>query len=155
MPKIFLTIVSGCDAFTVKTNNNPEVYLSETEYSDEDSARILAETQEWNIEVKNSEGHDYGYGRDSETITYTHKPVTEDIIVVENGHFAGVLMRSSGSSFNKEYTKYDDLVVTFIKDYIPGEGLKCARDGSSFSSDDHETWDLYFYYLKKKTDNKE
>ncbi len=154
MSKTLLTVADESN-YTVKTNNNPAVYLLEKEYSDGEFESIMSMVSEWNVEIENRDGYDYGYGSEGEDVTYSHREIGEEAIVVEDGCFVGIAMRSSGSSFNKEYTQYNDLTVAFTKDYKDEKGVLCARSGSSFSSDDHETWNLYYYYLKKKVDNRQ
>ena len=154
MSVILLTITTNEAEAKLTTDNKVPVYLKEQEYSDEAYAKIRREADVWNIQIRNSYGEDYGYGRESSTIVYMHREIDEECMIVEDGHFAGVLMQSSGTSFNKSLTVYKDLTAALVKDWEKEEGVFCARQGDSFSSDDHEKWDIYSYFLTKKEHNK-
>ena len=153
MSKTLLTITTDPDGAIIKTTNRPAVYLLEKEYSDEEYAAIRSEADEWNVEVEFDEGEDYGYGRGDSTYSIEYCEIGDDILVVEDGHFSGIVMHSSGKAFNKQLTVYDDFFIAFANRYDGKKAVLCARTGTSFSSDDHEKWDLICYYLRKKCDN--
>lgn len=154
-----LTVTDETQEYILKTNNRFPVYLTQTEYSAEDYARILDEAQEWNIEIEHSEGCDADYDEDAipySYSTYSHSPIEDSILVVEDGHFAGVLMLFESALPCTDFSKeYKDLVVTFTKDYIPRGTLICARNNMSHLCSNSAKWNIYFNYLKKKVDNRE
>ena len=150
-----LTITTDWKNATVKTDNNPAIYLIEKEYTPEEYAAIRAEAEQWNVEIVHEDGYDYGYGRSEHNRYTSYREITDDILIVKDGHFAGIMMKSSGCSYNKRVTVYDDLFIAFASRYTPQKAVLCARQGDSFSSDDHEKWDIDQYYLRKKADNKQ
>ncbi len=151
---IELLTICKKDESTIKTDDKITVYLKHAEYDDEAYAAIRKEASKWNIEVTNDYGYDYGYDERSSSTSVTHREIEDESLIVENGHFAGVLMKSSGKSFNRYTTVYNDLKAALIRNWEKDEGVFCARTGESFSSDDHSKWDYYEYYLVKKADNK-
>lgn len=155
MSKVLWTVTTDWEIATAKTDNNPTVYLIEKEYTAEEYAAIRTEADEWNVEVKHEDGYDYGYGRSEYNYSTSYKEISDDILIVKDGHFSGIMMKSSGSSYNKRVTVYNDLYIAFTNRYTKEKAVMCAREGESFSSDDHETWDITCYYLRKKADNKQ
>ena len=129
-------------------------YLIEKEYSDEEYNAIRAETDKYEIYVYSSSGYDYGYGtKDSSTSESSEIIKDYQIVVSQDGlHFAGVADMSDYYGFNKESHIYKDLQVTLIDDPVDrwSEYPLVSKTGSHFSSDDHESWDYTYYYLRKK-----
>ncbi len=132
-------------------NERPLFCVKKQEYDEETYMKIKKEKEEWCLQVYITYGCDYGYGNCDETIYKDYSEIDDETIVVEDGHFVGVCISSEGYSFNKRYTNYDEMKTTFIQNY-QGKPLEVARRGTSFSSDDHEKWDLTYYYLMKKCD---
>ena len=155
MGNLLWTITTDWEKATQRTDNNPNVYLMEKEYTTDEYAVIRAEANEWNIEVEHEDGYDYGYGRSKSNRSVSHMEISDDILIVQDGHFCGIMMKSSGSSYNKRVTVYKDLYIAFAHRYTKEKAVFCARQGESFSSDDHETWDITCYYLRRKADNKQ
>ena len=153
MSRTLLTIAPQYVEGAITATNKPAVYLTEKEYTEEEYAIIRRETDEWNIEVEFDKGEDYGYGRGDSSYSIEYCEIGDDILVAANGHFAGIAMTSSGTAFNKQTTVYGGLYVAFAERYKGKVAVLCARTGESFSSDDHEKWDLTCYYLRKKCDN--
>ena len=144
----FLTICADTEA-TAFTNDPQHLPLCTRPYAPEEAERILAEAGEWEILYTWSRGSDYGYSqRDSERGSRTEEIRPEHILVAD-GRFAGVAMRSEGSSFNKTAEAYSGLTAALIRDYR-GEPLLCASGGTSFESDDHSSWDTFRYLLQPK-----
>ena len=155
MANALLTITEDREKATVKTDNEPAVYLLEKEYTQEEYLAIRGEAEQWNVEIEHEDGYNYGYGRSEHNRSIFHQEIGDDILIVDNGHFAGIMIRSSGSSYNRSVTVYGDLYIAFTHGYQAKKAVLCARRGDSFYSDDHETWDIDHYYLKKKEDNRE
>ena len=144
----FLTACADAEA-SVFTRNPQHLPLCVRSYPPEEAERILAEAGEWEILYTWSRGSDYGYSqRDSERGSHTEEIRPEHIIAAD-GRFAGIVMRSEGSSFNKTAETYSDLTAALIRDYR-GEPLLCAYGGTCFDSDDHSSWDTFRYLLQPK-----
>lgn len=154
MENVLLTVTADWENATVKTDNQPQVYLVEKVYTDEEYQLIHQEAALWNVEIVHEHGYDYGYGKSEHNRSVSYKEITDDILIVSDGHFAGIMMKSSGTSYNKRVTVYNDLYIAFTHKYKDKKAVMCARQGDSFSSDDHETWDIICYYLTKAEDNK-
>ena len=144
----FITICTEEEA-SVHTADMKHLPLCYKQYPSEEAEKILNEAKGWEILYTWSQGSDYGYdmrhvkrGSHTEEIKANH-------ILVENGSFAGIVMRSEGAAFNKRMEVYNDLTSALVRNY-QGEPLRCAFGGTSFSSDDHESWDTYQYYLQQK-----
>ena len=153
MPRTLLTVTTDREASIIKTTNRPAAYLIEQTYTEEEYTAIRREADAWNVEVEFDKGEDYGYGRGDSTYSIFYREIGDDILVVRDGHFAGIVMHSSGTAFNKQLTVYDGFFIAFANKYDAKKAVLCARTGTSFSSDDHEKWDLVCYYLRKKCDN--
>lgn len=153
MSKKLLTITEDYENAAVKTNNDPIAYLIEKEYSEEEYAAIRLKADEWNVEIEHEDGCNYGYGNHEFNRHIFYEEIGDDILVVQNGHFAGIIMKSSGHSYNNGVTVYNGFRVAFAEKYVDKKAVFCARCGESFYSDDHEKWDIDCYYLRKKEDN--
>ena len=153
MSNVLWTVTADWETAAARTDNIPAVYLIKKEYTAEEYAAIRAETDEWNVEVTRENGYDYGYGRSEYHHSIRYEEISDDILIVKDGHFAGIMMKSSGCSYNKRVTVYNDLYIAFAHKYVDKKAVMCARQGDSFSSDDHETWDITCYYLRKKADS--
>ena len=146
------TVTTDWEKAALKTDNRPTVCLVEKEYTAEEYGAIRAEADAWNVEVRHEDGYDYGYEDSRYNRSVSYREISDDILVVENAHFAGIMMKSSGCSYNKRVTVYKDLYIAFVRQYSSQKAPLCARRGDSYSSDDHERWDIDWYYLRKKTD---
>lgn len=153
MSSVLWTVTTDWENGGLITDNKPAVYLIEKEYTVEEYEAIRAEANEWNVEIQHEDGYDYGSGRSEYNRSVSYKEITDDILIVEGGHFAGIMMKSSGCSYNKRVTVYNDLYIAFAKKYVDKKPVSCARKGDSFCSDDHERWDIDNFYLRKKEDN--
>lgn len=147
--RTLLTITHDISNYQIRTDNKNPVYLIEKEYSDEDYEAILQEASLWEIECIEENGYDYGNDRYESNRVSQCRSINDDEMIIEDGHFVGVMRKSSGTSYNKRITVYNDLYIAFIKNY-KDKKLFISRNGDSFSSDDHERWDISNYYLKKK-----
>ena len=145
----FITICTESEAAFFSRDRN-RLPLCRKEYPREEAEKILQGAGEWEILYRWSRGSDYGYDqRSDEKGSHTEK-IRAECVLVENGCFAGVVMRSEGTAFNKRTEAFNDLTAALIRDYH-GEPLLCASGGTSFSSDDHSSWDVYRYYLQPKS----
>ena len=145
----FYTICSE-DLAAIRTDDNPPVFARKVMYSEESADAIRKEASKWVLLYRWSYGSDYGYDQSSGSDGEKLIPVSESVaaeMLVDEGRFVGILMRSKGQSFNKRMESYDTLHAVFVSSY-QGEPILCAHGGESFSSDDHERWDLYSYYLQ-------
>lgn len=61
------------------------------------------------MEVTRENGCDYGYGKSEYHHSIWYEEIADDILIVKDGHFSGIMMKSSGSSYNKCVTVYNDL----------------------------------------------
>lgn len=144
----FITICTEEEA-SVHTDDMNRLPLCYKQYSSEEAEKILNEAKGWEILYTWSQGSDYGYSMSNSDSGSHTEEIKANHILVENGSFAGIVMRSEGSAFNKRMEVYDDLTTALVRNY-KGEPLLCARGGTSFSSDDHESWDTFQYYLQPK-----
>lgn len=147
------TITDDRENAVLKTANRPAVCLIEQRYFEDDYARIRSEADEWNVEVEFDEGYDYGYDCSESTRSLQYREIGDDLLIVKDGHFAGIMMHSSGTAYNKQLSVFDEFFIAFADKYTANQPVFCARTGTSFSSDDHSHWDLVCYYLRKKCDN--
>lgn len=153
--KKLLTLCSKDFPNCIKTNGSCCRYVVEKDYPDNEYNSIRSEADGFEIYVFSSWGYDYGYGtKDSSTSESSKRIEDYQIVVTEDGtHFAGVADTSDYYSFNKVSYSEKELRVALIDDPVDrwkGYPL-ISKDGSSFSSDDHEKWDYTYYYLRKIT----
>ena len=137
------------DAVQAQDQNARRLYFRKTEYGEEEAARIMKETEEWEILVESTEGYDYGYGTRDEDTSYSHRAVREDEILVADGHFAGVVGKNTWGSRSNP-TKFGSENRIALIDNWNGEDMLYESSSESFSGDDHESWSSTGYYLRKK-----
>ena len=145
----FYTVCEEGDS-VMHTQDDQPVFLRLQTYAPDTADSIRREAADWCILCRWSEESDYGYGSSYTESGSYEKPVpdsTDAAVLVEDGRFVGVVMRSKGTAFNKVLNVYDELHAALIRDY-QGKPLFCARGGSSFSSDDHSSSSTHEYYLK-------
>lgn len=82
----------------------------------------MDEAKLWHIKIYESMGSDYGYGQSSLSEYDTYCEIDLNIMVVEDGHFAGVQASSNYYSYNKTGSNDESLNVALIK-YWSGEPM--------------------------------
>lgn len=91
-------------------------------YKNEEIKQIMDEAKLWHIKIYESMGSDYGYGQSSLSEYDTYCEIDLNIMVVEDGHFAGVQASSNYYSYNKTGSNDESLNVALIK-YWSGEPM--------------------------------
>ncbi len=126
------------------------LYARKQRYDDKAAGMIMLEAEKWEIYVEETEGYDMGYGTEGEDTSSRTKPVPPEIILVADGHFAGVA-DTSGVDPDAQPEKDRPFVHAALIKYWNGQPMFYAGSSESFSSDDHESWSSTSYYLQKKT----
>lgn len=116
------------------------------DYPERKCRRIIREKDLYVLECVRSFGNDYGGSQVSEDTETTYMEIIPERILVKKGHFCGVSMIVSYDSCNGG----EDRTVKEVRLLTDGSGTTSARDGFSFSNDDHDRWDYTDYYLVRR-----
>lgn len=120
--------------------------ISLKDYSDKAYSQILTERNDFVLRCERRYGDDYGGCQEGEENVTTYEEIIPERILVKDGHFAGALIMTDYYPYNgggdRQYNE-----VMLLAD---GSGSPFARDGYSFSNDDHSRWDYTDYYLEKR-----
>ena len=116
------------------------------DYSLEEYRNILREKYDYVLECIHDYGEDYGGSQCDENRDVTYKEIGPELILVENGHFCGVVLYKDFDCANGSYFHSINEDVL----YCDNRGTSYSRSGSSFSNDDHSRWDYTTTYLTKR-----
>ncbi len=111
--------------------------------------KILKDASAYYIHTVNRWGRDYGGSQNDEEVKEKDIDITEEMILVEDGKFAGVVIREEYREYNGGHQEMDDSdKILRISDI--GTAAGTCRTGEYFGNDDHERWDITEYTLKKR-----
>ena len=122
-------------------NRNGNTILKD--YTDREIRNIYIERNSYVIERVHDWGEDYGGSQHDEGTETTYEEIAPELILVKNGHFAGIEMLIEFDSYNGGC---DDRFRE-VKMLIDDNPRAYARSGSSFSNDDHDRWDYITWSL--------
>ena len=135
-------LVQGSPKYPMWTSDEPDIYVAEKEYSDEEYEAIRKQASEWAIEVRTDEEDDHGYSQTYAKSEKSFKEIEDEKILVKDGAFYGIIDNMSRNQ------------VVRGKGYISvntadaNHGLWRYHDGHS--SDNSSGSDDVVYYLRRK-----
>lgn len=118
--------------------------LTLRDYSEEECRRIFEEKNAYVLHCVRSFGRDYGGSQCTEETAESYLEILPERILVRRGHFCGVCMIVAYDSYNGGGTCRIQEVCLLT------DGGGSARDGYSFSNDDHDRWDYTDYSLVER-----
>ncbi len=121
---------------------NGEVVLQD--YSEESCREIFEEKNAYVLRCVRNFGNDYGGSQCNENTEEFFVEIVPERILVQEGHFCGACMIVDYDCYNGGGERKMQEVCLLI------DGGGSARDGYSFSNDDHDRWDYTDYYLVKR-----
>lgn len=114
------------------------------DYPEEEFRKILLERGAYVLERVHEYGDDYGGSQCTDEREVTFEEIGPELVLVENGHFCGVVMYTDYDYMNGGFRNYAEEVIIFA-DRRGKTGR--TRSGSMFSNDDHSRWDYVDYDL--------
>ena len=128
-------------------NKNGQISLKD--YSEKELRNIFIERNSYVLKCINEYGEDYGGSQNSEERKEYYEEIIPERTLVRDGHFCGVSILTEYDCYNGGSSdKYEETRLM-----IDGGG--CAKDGYSFSNDDHDRWNYTYYYLVERPREKE
>ena len=67
--------VAGSPQYPMWTSEEPDIYVSEIEYNDDEYKKIRAEADRWRIDIDVYQDDDHGYDQQSLIVTCTTDPL--------------------------------------------------------------------------------
>lgn len=114
------------------------------DYDEKELKEIFIERNSYVLECIHDWGEDYGGSQNDENRETYYEEIIPERILVKDGHFCGVLILTHYDYCNGSGKDYYEETALLI-----GKGGS-ARDGYSFSNDDHDRWNHTDYYLVKR-----
>lgn len=113
------------------------------DYEDKECRNIFIERNSYVLECVHEYGEDYGGSQCSENRETSYEEIIPERVLVKDGHFCGVVIQTVYDYYNGGgKVKYEDTILL-----IDDKNGEYARDGYSFSNDDHSRWGYRSYYL--------
>lgn len=84
-------LVYGSPKYPFWVSDEPDIYVCEKEYSDEDYARIRAQADGWRVEARNDRDDDHGYDQVSSDTWHWIGEISDKRILVKDGAFFGII----------------------------------------------------------------
>ena len=141
---------------TVKIGEEESVFLSPRFYDRSDFDRILGESEDWYILSQYHETiWDFARHHYRSKEWYSEIPYSD--IVVQDGHFAGLIKTSNEKEYNAaardgDWRRYREpkWEIALVSRW-DGTGLQCGFKGIYGRSQQCESWETTTFYLCKKT----
>ena len=138
-------IVSGSPQYPMWSSKEPDIYVSEVEYNDNEYNKIRAEANRWRIDLNSYQEDDGGYDRQSSDSDSQSRPISDEEILVKNGSFFGIITTVDRSFYSKSSTFHKGYEYISINTASIKHGLWKYHYGHS--SDDSSSSDDTVYYL--------
>jgi len=138
-------IVSGSPQYPMWASKEPDIYVSEIEYSDDEYNKIRAEADRWRIDLNSYQDDDHGYEQQSSHSNSRNRPINDEEILVKDGSFFGIITSVDRSFYSKSPTFHKGYEYVSINTAHIKHGLWKYHYGHS--SDDGSSSDDEIYYL--------
>lgn len=137
--------VSGSPRYPMWTSEEPDIYVSEIEYNDDEYNKIRAEADRWRIDLNAYQDDDHGYEQQSSHSNSHNRPIKDEEILVKDGSFFGIITRVDRSFYSKSPTFHKGYEYISINTAHMKHGLWKYHYGHS--SDNGSSDDDTVYYL--------
>ena len=135
------TLVYGSPKYPQWISDEPDIYVAEREYSDEEYDTIRRQADGWFLEVRCDEESDYGYSQVSSDTRYHRIKIADKRILVKDGAFFGVTEKMfRRSNFYRR-------VYVSIRTADARHGL--WTDHAGYSSDNGSNYEDTVLYLRR------
>ena len=138
-------IVSGSPQYPMWASKEPDIYVSEIEYSDDEYNKIRAEADRWRIDLNSYQDDDHGYEQQSSHSNSRNRPINDEEILVKDGSFFGIITSVDRSFYSKSPTFHKGYEYVSINTAHIKHGLWKYHYGHS--SDDGSSSDDEILYL--------
>lgn len=134
-------LVYGSPQYPMWTSKEPDIYVLEAEYSNDNYKKIRAEADRWRIDINSYQEDDHGYDQQSFDSELHYRPIKDEEILVKNGSFFGIIsfvdrsFYSKSSSFYKRY-EYVSVDTADIRHGLWKYHYGHSSDSSSSSDDE-------------------
>lgn len=125
---------------------NSDGSITLKDYSADECGSILTERNSFVLKCERFWGEDYGGSRCSEDKDVRFEEILPERVLVKDGHFLGAVILTEYAYYNGGgETRYEETLLL-------AKGGS-ARNGFSFSNDDHSRWDYTDYCLAARPDD--
>lgn len=138
-------LVCGSPEYPMWTSKEPDIYVSEIEYSTDEYNKIRAEADRWRIDLDSYQDDDHGYDQQYSHNNSLNRPIKDEEILVKNGSFFGIIALVNRSFYSKSSTFHKGYEYISINTAYMKHGLWKYHYGHS--SDNGTSSDDTIYYL--------
>ena len=135
-------LVYGSPKYPMWISDEPDIYVCEKEYSDEEYSKIRAQADTWAVEVRYDDEDDHGYSQVSSNTTRRLVAISDERILVKDGAFFGII-----ENMYKKSNFYRRVYVS-VNTADAGHGL--WKDHAGYSSDNGSSYEDTVLYLRHK-----
>ena len=136
------TLVYGSPKYPMWTSDEPDLYVAEKEYSDEEYQIIRKQADGWALEVRYDDESDYGYSQVSSDTKRRLIEIADERILVKDGAFFGII-----ENMYRRSNFYRRVHVS-VNTADARHGL--WKDHSGYSSDNGTCYEDTILYLQRK-----
>lgn len=137
--------VAGSPQYPMWTSKEPDIYVSEIEYNDDEYNKIRAEADCWRIDINSYQDDDHGYDWQKSRSDLRNRPIKDEEILVKDGSFFGIITLVDRSFYSKSSTFHKGYEYISINTAHTKHGLWKYHYGHS--SDNGSSDDDTVYYL--------
>ena len=137
--------VAGSPQYPMWTSKEPDIYVSEIEYNDDEYNKIHAEANRWRIDIDLYQDDDHGYDQQHSHSELHNRPIKDEEILVKDGSFFGIIAPVDRSFYSKSSTFHEGYEYISINTAYIKHGLWKYHNGHS--SDNSSSSDDTIYYL--------
>lgn len=134
-------LVYGSPKYPMWISDEPDIYVTEKEYSDEEYEIIRRQADGWMLEVRLDEEYDHGYSQVSSDTKHRIIKIADKQILVKDGAFFGIIE----DMYCKSY--FDRRVYASINTADAGHGV--WTDHTGYSSDNGSSYEDTVLYLRR------
>ena len=138
-------IVKGSPQYPMWSSKEPDIYVLEKEYNNDEYNKIRAEANLWRIDLNSYQDDDHGYDQQSSHSSSHHRSIKDEEILVKVGSFFGIITLVDRSFYSKSSTFHKGYEYVSINTAQIKHGLWKYHYGHS--SDDGSSDDDMVYYL--------
>ena len=138
-------LVAGSPQYPMWTSQEPTIYVSEIDYTDDEYNNIRAEADRWRIDIDSYQDDDHGYDQQTSHSDLNNRPIKDEEILVKDGSFFGIITLVDRFFYSKSPTVHKGYEYISVNTARIKHGLWQYHDGHS--SDNSSSSDDTVYYL--------